>query len=172
MKFINKYIPGYIPIKHIIIFKKLYLSDPKTLIDEESKKLPCRRFFQAGSCQFAGNCKYSHYTHEQLWELKQQSKQVHLPIKQLRIHKQHYGFSVELAEYEKRKRQLEKPDIPSFESWLTKYNEKHNKKGDSNVVAVSWTYPELLETRSDLPPSMKKFKPEDFVDEDFAEWGS
>lgn len=66
---------------------------------------------------------------------------------------------------------MEKLDIPSTDSWVEKYNQKH-KKGNSNVVAVTWTYPESLELRSDLPPSLKKFKQEDFTDSDFAEWGS
>lgn len=84
--------------------------------------------------------------------------------------KENTKFSVELFEYEKKQKQLEKLDIPSLESWLEKYNQK-NKNGESSVVTVTWTYPETLEMRSDLPPSLKKFKQEDFVDAEFNEWG-
>lgn len=67
---------------------------------------------------------------------------------------------------------MEPPEVPTVESWLEKYNLKHSSdKDNSDVVNVSWTYPEQLESRSDLPPSLRKFKVEDFVDDHFEEWG-
>lgn len=54
---------GYIIIKKIV--------EPAIILREELLKTPCRRFFQHGSCQFEGNCKYTHYSPEQLCELRQ-----------------------------------------------------------------------------------------------------
>lgn len=34
--------------------------DPVQLLAEEAQKLPCRRFFQTGSCDFGANCRFSH----------------------------------------------------------------------------------------------------------------
>lgn len=69
-------------------------------------------------------------------------------------------------------KKAETPEVPTVESWLEKYSLKHNgNKNNSNVVNVSWIYPEQLESRLDLPPSLKKFKIEDFVDDNFEEWG-
>lgn len=78
-----------------------------------------------------------------------------------------------MDEYEKHRKALEVPEIPSVELWIEKYNQKHNKTDkESDNVLTPWSYPEQLGFRSDLPPSLKKFKPEDFKDDDFDEWGA
>lgn len=51
----------------------IFVSDPSVKLKEELSKAPCRRYEQNGTCQFAGNCKYRHYTQEELSELVQQS---------------------------------------------------------------------------------------------------
>lgn len=64
------------------------------------------------------------------------------------------------------------PEVPDIEPWLTKYRSKNVDKTDlKSVIEAAWTYPAQLEMRTDLPPSISKFRPEDFVDDDFAEWG-
>lgn len=45
-------------------------SDPTIILKEESIKKPCVRFAN-GECRFGGICRYSHYTEEQINELKQ-----------------------------------------------------------------------------------------------------
>ncbi|KAJ8952977.1 hypothetical protein NQ314_007439 [Rhamnusium bicolor] len=126
-----------------------YCRDPETVLREELLKIPCRRFSQYGICQFEGNCKYTHYSPEELCELRQQ---------------------VEYIQTMRRKKQEQIPDVPSVEFWLQNYDEKHNKEND-DVVHTFWSYPESLQSRLDLPPSMVKFKPEHFYDDNFEEWG-
>lgn len=70
-----------------------------------------------------------------------------------------------------KKRKIETvPELPNLDTWLQKYYERHNQDCDDHI-STFWTYPEHLEARVDLPPSLKKFKPNDFVDGDFEEWG-
>lgn len=42
---------------------------------------------------------------------------------------------------------------------------------ENNELNVWWHYPEKLEMVPDLPPSLKKFRPEHFKDSDFETWG-
>lgn len=63
------------------------------------------------------------------------------------------------------------PEVPTVESWLAKYKAKHTSSNDSKLIDTMWTYPTQLEMRTDLPPSIKKFSAEDFLDDDFAVWG-
>ncbi|KAK4873437.1 hypothetical protein RN001_015466 [Aquatica leii] len=140
---------------HHIKLRKLHYEkhrDPRTILAEESVKTPCRRFLQHGECQFAGSCKYTHYTSEDLWSLKQK---------------------IAVEDYEAACQAQEVPEIPTLESWLEKYNQRHSKTSKKNSdVSVFWSYPEHLECRTDLPMSLRKFKPEDFTDDDFEEWGA
>ncbi|XP_044260822.1 zinc finger matrin-type protein 5 [Tribolium madens] len=117
--------------------------DPRTILKEECEKTPCRRFLSNGVCQFSGICKYTHYTPEQLWEIK------------LRVDSEEQGKQIR---------------VPTMESWLQTYSEKHSKE-NTDLVHIPWSYPEQLEHRTDLPPSIKKLKPEHFVQENFEEWG-
>lgn len=80
-------------------------------------------------------------------------------------------FLVNAWEQKRTQEQLQMPEVPDAESWLVKYKTKHSSGSDSKTVEAGWTYPAQLEMRTDLPPSIKKFSPEDFVDGDFAEWG-
>ncbi|KAI4472008.1 nuclease-related [Holotrichia oblita] len=139
---------------HHIKLRKLHYEtcrDLRSILTEESAKLPCRRFMRTGSCQFTGNCKYTHYTPEELWNIKQQ---------------------IEYEEYEKRRAQLQVPELPSLESWLENYNKLHNKQEENDGADCFWSYPDVLESRTDLPPSVRKFQPEHFVDDNFEEWGA
>lgn len=64
-------------------------------------------------------------------------------------------------------------EIPTIESWIEKY--KQNKstcpRKENEAHNIWWHYPEKLETLTDLPPSLIKFKPEHFKDSNFEEWG-
>ncbi|CAH0546227.1 unnamed protein product [Brassicogethes aeneus] len=123
--------------------------DPETIFREESLKMPCRRFLLEGFCQFEGNCKYSHYSPDQLYEISQ---------------------LVEYNKEQKRKKEQELVPIPSVESWHEKYSETFSKS-NVEVVNTFWDYPANLETRLDLPPSLQKFKPGQFTSDNFEEWG-
>lgn len=80
-------------------------------------------------------------------------------------------FLVETWERERMQKRLQTLEVPDAESWLVKYKAKNSGGSESKRVETVWTYPTQLEMRTDLPPSIKKFSPEDFVDGDFSEWG-
>lgn len=61
------------------------------------------------------------------------------------------------------------PEIPSVDEWLLKYKEQNNKEDDD--IHTFWNYPSNFENRTDLPPSLLKFQPEHFFDDNFEEWG-
>lgn len=50
------------------------LPDPKTLLAEESEKEPCKRFLHTGECVFGSNCRFTHFSRQQLHDVKRQSK--------------------------------------------------------------------------------------------------
>lgn len=58
----------------ITLFCQLILNafqlDPETILEEESTKIPCKRFMGHGDCAFGTNCKFSHYTPQMIWELQ------------------------------------------------------------------------------------------------------
>lgn len=78
-----------------------------------------------------------------------------------------------LVIYEQQKKlykTFEQTKVPMPEEWLANYAQKRDERNE-NVGKVFWSYPQQLESRYDLPPSMKKFQPEYFQDSDFPEWG-
>lgn len=79
-------------------------------------------------------------------------------------------FAVEQLELKRQKKEEERNNIPSLESWLEKYDQMVNKE-DGESLQTPWSYPESLTLRQDLPPSMIRFKPEHFSDDNFEEWG-
>jgi U11/U12 small nuclear ribonucleoprotein SNRNP20 len=52
----------------------LLIADAKTLLAEESAKEPCKRFLRNGECVFGSNCRFTHFSHQQLQDLKHQSE--------------------------------------------------------------------------------------------------
>lgn len=60
--------------------------------------------------------------------------------------------------------------VPTVESWLQKYYEQHSKD-NSDLVHIPWRYPDQFEDRTDLPPSIKKLKPEYFIRDNYETWG-
>uniref|UniRef100_A0A2R5LAJ2 Zinc finger matrin-type protein 5 n=1 Tax=Ornithodoros turicata TaxID=34597 RepID=A0A2R5LAJ2_9ACAR len=60
---------------HHIRLRKLHYEnfrDAITVLQAESQKKPCRRFQQAGSCDYGTACKFSHISPEELQRLTQQ----------------------------------------------------------------------------------------------------
>ncbi|XP_015672954.1 zinc finger matrin-type protein 5 [Protobothrops mucrosquamatus] len=46
--------------------------DAATILQEEQKKKPCRKFLQTGHCDFGSNCRFSHMTGADLEKLNMQ----------------------------------------------------------------------------------------------------
>ena len=49
--------------------------DPLTLLQEESKKTACRKFFESGHCDFGEHCKFSHQDISELKKEVENAKQ-------------------------------------------------------------------------------------------------
>ncbi|KAF4522290.1 hypothetical protein B566_EDAN010998 [Ephemera danica] len=52
----------------MIIFSSML--DPQTILAEESAKESCKRHHQFGECPFGANCKFSHYSRQDLDALR------------------------------------------------------------------------------------------------------
>ncbi|CAF0844310.1 unnamed protein product [Didymodactylos carnosus] len=64
-------------IQHTML-KRLYYTkfkDPMLLLQEEQTKRFCNKFAQQGYCEFGDNCKYSHYTNEDLINIIQRAQE-------------------------------------------------------------------------------------------------
>ncbi|XP_060808060.1 zinc finger matrin-type protein 5 [Amyelois transitella] len=129
--------------------------DPETILAEEQKKKPCLRFAR-GECQFGGICRYSHYTQEQINQLRE------------------YVLT-------KNRSNLDNHS-PSFQDLYNKLLDGRNAPNvknentvlyDSNGLThvLPWTYNDSFDAMEGLPPSIKKFKLEDFANTKITEWG-
>ncbi|XP_051175986.1 zinc finger matrin-type protein 5-like [Leptopilina boulardi] len=52
--------------EHYRLFK-----GPEEILKEEMSKITCKKFHQTGECSFGNNCRFSHYTPNMMWELRQ-----------------------------------------------------------------------------------------------------
>lgn len=50
----------------------LYFTDAKTILVEEIVKTPCHRWKTTGECIWGTTCRNTHYSQEELWQLKMQ----------------------------------------------------------------------------------------------------
>ena len=131
--------------------------DPAQLLADEAQKLPCRRFFQTGSCDFGDNCRYSH-TNPQIL-LAQQAKA-------------QSSISTSATE-------------PNLSDWLARWEKKrkysHENKGSDvaketsisadNDTSQTLTLPLNLPPLSQLPPSMLPPPPGGYPKLPKVEWG-
>lgn len=46
--------------------------DSAAILNDEQEKKPCRKFLQKGICDFGSNCRFSHMTEEELFNLQRQ----------------------------------------------------------------------------------------------------
>lgn len=132
--------------------------DPETILAEESKKKPCTRFAN-GQCQFGSICRFSHYSQAEINALKE------------------YVAS----------KQASKSDVvyPSFidmvRDILSEKTNKTEESRDGNTIVYDnngvtyvfpWTYNPVIESYGeDLPPSVKRFKIDDFKEANIVTWG-
>lgn len=49
----------------------MYLLGPEDILKEELAKITCKKFNQNGECPFGNTCRFSHYTSNMMWELRQ-----------------------------------------------------------------------------------------------------
>ncbi|XP_072933870.1 zinc finger matrin-type protein 5 [Epargyreus clarus] len=128
--------------------------DPEVILKEESKKTQCNRF-ASGNCPFGGVCRFSHYTREEIEELRR-----------IVAARKNIGSDT---------------NQPSFEDLFHKLQDQKSKLSDNeNTVlydrngvthVLPWVYNPVFDTFGHLPPSIKRMKIEDFVNAEITEWG-
>lgn len=133
--------------------------DPAQLLAEEAQKLPCKRFFQTGSCDFGVNCRYSH-TNPQLI-LESQAANSHSPSTNTPEPK----INVWLARWEKKKQSQQ----TNKKSKMTKENLAGEE--DDNVISETFSLPPNLPALSELPPSLLPPPPGGYPKLPRLEWG-
>ncbi|XP_013145510.1 PREDICTED: zinc finger matrin-type protein 5 [Papilio polytes] len=127
--------------------------DAATILKEESYKKPCLRFLK-GECNFGGICRFSHYTQEQIEALREYV----VYNEQIKVEPQQPSFS-DLYQ------RLQSEKTTKSTSETTIY--------DNNGVTHTfpWIYNESFNIYKELPPSLRRFRAEDFTDVSFTEWG-
>ncbi|XP_074643323.1 zinc finger matrin-type protein 5-like [Tubulanus polymorphus] len=130
--------------------------DAATILAEEAKKNPCRKF-ASGQCIFGASCRFSHMTYAYRIALEKQAE----------------------ADWFAKRRKMEeaaKNESPKFESWLEKFESKSSgsdeKESDSDSLHIpEFSLPEFLHGIPDLPPSLIPPTKEDILTAPFSEWG-
>ncbi|XP_063229723.1 zinc finger matrin-type protein 5-like [Bacillus rossius redtenbacheri] len=149
----KKHLKGYM---HARLRKEYYESirDARTILSEESLKTRCRRFRNSGECPFGNNCKYTHFSPEDLQALEQQV------------------LEEERAKREERARRLES-NVPTVVSWLKNRSKAavRGEDGAGDAGTVAWDLPAELRDRTDLPPSLQPLLLHHFSDVAFGSWG-
>ncbi|KAA8584605.1 zinc finger matrin-type protein 5 [Etheostoma spectabile] len=128
------------------------------LCDEQTKK-PCRKFLQKGICDFGPNCRFSHMSEEEMFNLKRQVE-------------------------DERQRREDSVDrmIPgrSIEEWLSRREKKRTAlsiegdskdKQDSEEGQEESDLPQQLLSIPDLPPSLLPPPPGGWKVRVNTEWG-
>ncbi|KAK3923686.1 Zinc finger matrin-type protein 5 [Frankliniella fusca] len=151
--------------------RKLYYLPYRTakeVYEEEKIKDPCRKFMTQNFCQFAENCKYSHYNAHQLDILRQQAEE-----ESRRSTDSHSSESVDIA--------LSKMSSPEqVEEWLLAW--KTRQEGEAlkpakpalQAVSKAWSsnLPHALQDwGSDLPPSLQPWSLFNLSNIHVEDWG-
>ncbi|XP_028400336.1 zinc finger matrin-type protein 5-like [Dendronephthya gigantea] len=128
--------------------------DPVQLLAEEALKLPCRRFFQTGSCDFGDNCRYSHKNPQMLLEEQAKARSSSSSLR----------------------------SEPKLSDWLAKWEIRRKyRKGNKNTKEMPmaeedntshiFMLPANLPSLSQLPPSMLPPPPGGYPKLPKVEWG-
>ncbi|KAK3588687.1 hypothetical protein CHS0354_028897 [Potamilus streckersoni] len=124
--------------------------DPGTILAEDETKLPCKRFYNTGSCDYGDGCRFSHMTEEKRQELLKQIEEEN-----------------KLAE-RKTQEDMEQKQL-TLDDWLAK---KCKTVSSVKVEEVpQFSLPQALRNIPNIPPSLLPPKFEDFQNTDPVEWG-
>ncbi|XP_069678600.1 zinc finger matrin-type protein 5 [Periplaneta americana] len=142
---------------HMRLKKEHYnaFRDPKTVLAEESAKETCKRFLRSGECVFGSNCRFTHFTHQDLENLKYQIEEAE-------------GIQ-KLKTMEERVPAGDGPSI--LASWLQKRTQEQLSAQLQSESQQLWELPASLQGWPDLPPSLQPLNPDTFTNSDFEEWG-
>ncbi|XP_055597932.1 zinc finger matrin-type protein 5 [Uranotaenia lowii] len=126
--------------------------DAKQIISESSKKKTCRTLLLGQECIYGSNCRYNHYTSDQLQQLQQQ---------------------VNWNENQKRKRTAEQivklDSADAIVDTFLQHRTKRKYKTPADWPAF-WSYPDELK-ECDLPPSLLEIDFQRLKSCQYATWG-
>ncbi|XP_012260633.2 zinc finger matrin-type protein 5-like [Athalia rosae] len=125
--------------------------DAATILQEESTKLPCKRFMTQGDCAFGNGCRFSHYSPYMLWELKR-----------------HVWTTSQNSETATITPPRSSDVIREFFENVT--DENSTQHGQS-IISAGWNYPIELQNYPNLPPSLWPITPKSVGTSDFGKWG-
>ncbi|XP_032425816.1 zinc finger matrin-type protein 5 [Xiphophorus hellerii] len=133
--------------------------DSAAVLHDEQIKKPCRKFLQKGICDFGPNCRFSHMSEEDLFNLKRH-------MEEERQHKEDSEDRIISGR--------------SIEEWLLKREKKQaalGSKGDSKTKEdneedeAESDIPQQLFSIPDLPPSLLPPPPGGWRVSASSEWG-
>lgn len=127
----------------------IHFAAPKEIFAEEMSKKPCI-WYQRGTCQYGLSCHNSHYTPEQIEQLRQH------------VHHMHY------IEWQKQQpKQYNHQLIDDFMAKRERTRWAENLEANRNI----WNYPEEWQNQvASLPLSLQPIN-RDLIPETLAEWG-
>ncbi|XP_040053222.1 zinc finger matrin-type protein 5 [Gasterosteus aculeatus] len=136
-----------------------YFRDSSAILCDEQTKKPCRKFLQKGICDFGPNCRFSHMSEDDMFDLKRQVEDE----RRLR------------EDYVDRK-------LPgrSIEDWLSRWEKKQTALGskgdlkdkeDSEEGPEESDIPQHLLSLAVLPPSLLPPPPGGWKVKGNTEWG-
>ncbi|CAI5666874.1 zinc finger matrin-type protein 5 [Oreochromis niloticus] len=133
--------------------------DSAAILNDEQEKKPCRKFLQKGICDFGFNCRFSHMTEEELFNLKRQveDERQHREDSEDRIMP---GRSIEewLSRREKKRAALgSKGDLKNEE-------DSEESQAENGILQQLLSIP-------DLPPSLQPPPPGGWKVNMNTEWG-
>ncbi|XP_005934754.1 zinc finger matrin-type protein 5 [Haplochromis burtoni] len=133
--------------------------DSAAILNDEQEKKPCRKFLQKGICDFGSNCRFSHMTEEELFNLQRQveDERQHREDSEDRIMP---GRSIEewLSRREKKRAALgSKGDLKTEE-------DSEESQAENGILQQLLSIP-------DLPPSLQPPHPGGWKINMNTEWG-
>ncbi|XP_077282949.1 zinc finger matrin-type protein 5 [Arctopsyche grandis] len=139
--------------------------DKRIILENESKKITCKRFVEFGYCMFGTTCRYSHYTKHQLdtlrWEVDGMHRFSYIQ------NEQNVASNSTVRDWliSRRKRNLSNSKLLNEEFIHT------SVANDDFSNMMGWKYPSFINNIPNLPPSLKKLRVSDLNDNNFAIWG-
>ncbi|RZF41080.1 hypothetical protein LSTR_LSTR002712 [Laodelphax striatellus] len=137
----KKHLNGTLHIRN----KKLHYKqfrDLKTIVQEETTKVECRKFLQTGECHYGEHCNFTHYSRAQINELILRAREE----EQRKLH----------------------PEIvlPTVDSWLERRRKKLNPTDLIEPEPLT-----QKDFDPDLPPSMQPINYKNVLNKEVSTWG-